>query len=433
MTLPSGRELTVQAKAVRTGGALPRDLSAALDAGAVEASIEVRALPLADANVVEALLSSMGAIAAPAVPLRCRNCGEDSDVDAAAALPIAPLLRPPGDPELDRPVDRVEWHALPRAIDVGRRGRVDRFRLARRTFADRERLERLLGDDDEAPLPLGAPLVRALGLDALGIARDDDEGEPRVIASSAIAIARALEALPDETFAEAWDAIVRAWDEQHWPPRTLAPVACPRCGARHDLEPVRRPLGWAPSRADVDADAEPFPDLDAFRARAAAITREVLAELGLEDAPGLEVVVDDGVPPCDDGGEPLLGSYTPHLGADGDVRVQSSPFVVALYYRTFRSMYEDEPYDVDAEIRETVEHELEHHANFVEGDDPLDREEREQIAREHARLAGGIDPGTRLAAGASWLASDFARFVRVTWPIWILVLFVLALVIGGGR
>lgn len=410
------------------------DLAQAVELGVVKLSVEkapgqkqaldAYRLPLADANVIETILAVLGAIEAPLVPLTCRNCGERSEVDAAAALPLSPLLEPPGDPELDPPIHResgqAHWHPFDAPVDVGRKGSCAAFRLGPRTLRDRLRLEELLGDDDSAPLPLGAPLVRALGLEAVG----DSDGQAPV--ASAIAIARALEALDDEAFGRAWDAICRAYDEQHWPPRLLSPVACPACGARHDLELLRRPLAFAPLRAD--ASSEEFPSLDAFTATADELTREVLGD---RDLGGLVVVVEDGVPPCDDGGEPLLGSYTPDV-SPGAGQVKGAPFVIALYYRTFRSMWDDEPYDVRAEIRETIEHELEHHEGFLEGDDPLDDEERAAIAVEHRRMHG-IKPGQELAASASFLATDFGRFLRLTWPLWLIVLVVTLLSLAGER
>jgi hypothetical protein len=170
----------------------------------------------------------------------------------------------------------------------------------------------------------------------------------------------------------------------------------------------------------------------AFRARAAAIAREVIEEAGLENEAGLEIRVDEGVPPCDDGGEPLLGAYTPSPEADGDVqRAATSPFVIELFYRTFRGMYDDAPYDVDAEIRETLEHELEHHAGFLAGEDPLDDAEREEIERDRVRTYGpraDARGASGLARGAGLLAVDFARFLRATWPLWIAVI-VLGLVV----
>lgn len=420
LTLPSGAKAEVTAR--RSPTTLPGDLVEAIELGAVQVSTDPKDWPLADANVLETVLAALGCIAAPHVPLTCRNCGESIEIEPASAVPLAPLLAPLGDPELDPPVDRVEWHAFDAPVQVGRKGTADRFRLARRTLRDRVRLEEILGDDETAPLPLGAPLIRALGLDALGVG----EGEPRVVTESAIAIARALEGLDDEAFGLAWDTITRAYDHQHWPPRLLAPVACPHCGARHDVEVVERPLAFAPERSG--STGREFPDLSEFTSRADAVTREVFGD---DEPNGLAVVVEDGVPPCDDGGEPLLGSYTPDvLPTDG--RVQGAPFVIALYYRTFRSMWDDEPYDVDAEIRETIEHELEHHEGFLAGHDPLDDEERAAIVTEHQRLAG-IRPGKELAASASWLATDIGRFLRATWPIWLLVLVATLLVLAGDR
>jgi hypothetical protein len=427
MRLPSGRDVTVVLREVTPR---PADLAAALAAKAIDLPIDLEQAALADANTIEAVAAALGALDAPPVEITCRNCGAHVELDAAAALPIAPLLAPPGDPELDPPVDRPRWHRLERPITLGRHGEVESFLLGRRTFADRRRVEALLGD----PLTVSAPLVRALGLEAFGGPIDGAAAPP--VVRSAAAIARALERLSDEAFHEVWSSIEAAWDEQHWPPRLLSPVACPKCGARHDLEPIARPCGGAaPGRA---TNAAPFPALAEFKARAAAITREVLAELGLATSPdravpGLEVIVDDGVPPCDDGGEPLLGSYTPNPAADGDVLVGTSPFVIAIYYRTFRAMYEEEPYDIDAEIRETIEHELEHHAGFLAGDDPLDDAERAEIARERARIFGPQTKTAELAAGAGWLASDFGRFLRVTWPLWALVVLGLLALLASDR
>lgn len=398
----------------------PRDLAQALERGSVTVSVDPYTLPLADVNVLETIVAALGGLAVSKFPLRCRNCGAEVEVDAVAALPLAPLLLPPGDPELDPPVDQVRWYSFDAAIEVGRKGACERFRLGRRTLKDRVRLAQILGDDHDAPLPLGAPLIRALGLEALG---KGDE----VVVTSPIAISRALEALDDEAFASAWDAIMHAFEEQHWPPRLLSPVGCPACGARHDVEVLQRPLAFAPARAERSPEA--FPALEAFTARTDTITREILG--GSVDFPGLVVVVEDGVPPCDDGGEPLLGSYTPDE-SPGEGRVQGAPFVIALYYRTFRSMWEDEPYDLDAEIRETVEHELEHHQGLLDGDDPLDDEERAAIVTEHNRLHG-VRPGQELTASAGWLATDFGQFLRRTWPLWVLVAIVTLLLVAGDR
>lgn len=398
----------------------PSDLLAALQCGAVVCTLDLHQVPLADAHVVEAIACALGAIAAPAVEVECRNCHEKILLEGASALPLDPLLSPPGDPELDPPVDRDEEHPLPRAVPIRRRATANTFRLLRRTLDDRVKLQALLAGS--TTLPLGPQLVRAMGLGALGEMR------------SPSAIARALERLDDDAFDDVWDAIAQAWDAQHYPPRLLAAVGCPLCGARHDIEvPPHRPFSFG--RPVNIATETTFPPLDVFRTRAAQIAREVIESIGLTSAQGLEVVVEEGVPPCDDGGEPLLGSYTPTPEADGDVRLAStSPFTVALYYQTFRAMYEEDgPYDVDGEIRETLDHELTHHLGFLQGDDPLDEQERQEIDRERLRLLGNPAKSRQFAEGVGWLAGDFGRFWRLTWPVWILVLAALLIVIASSR
>ena len=68
--------------------------------------------------------------------------------------------------------------------------------------------------------------------------------------------------------------------------------------------------------------------------------------------------------------------------------VPERPAEVTIFYRTFRAMWNEEGgYDWEAEIRETIEHELEHHVAFLTGDDPMDeaeRDERVQRPREKA-------------------------------------------------
>jgi hypothetical protein len=403
--LPTGRVVRLIALPVEPR---PRDLLQAIERDAVSIPDD---LALCDANVVEGILAELGAIEKDRVPLTCRNCGES--LELVATLPLAPLLSPPGDDELDRPGrwDRSEWHDFARPIEVGRRGSADRFQLARRTLRDRARLEAMLGDT----LPIGAPLVRAVGISALA------RGEATVT-TSATAIARALEALDDASFDPAWDAISRAYDEQHWPPRLLAAMPCPECGARHDVEAVKRPLEWIDAREPADPGA--FPSLEEFRARAARIAREVFHATGLAEITDVEVLVDDDVPPCDDGGEPLLGSYTPSGGG-----AQGELHVIALYYRTFRAMHADEPYDVEEEIRETIDHELEHHVGHLRGDDPLDDEERAEIVRERARRLG-VSP--KVAAEPASIP-DFVRFVRSTWPIWLAVLLLVLILVSSSR
>jgi hypothetical protein len=157
------------------------------------------------------------------------------------------------------------------------------------------------------------------------------------------------------------------------------------------------------------SNAEVFPDFDAFDARARAVFDE--------HADGaVRLVVDEGVPACDDGGEPLLGAYVP---AGGDPSAPVGSGEITLYYRTFRAMWdEDGPYDWAAEVDETVTHELEHHAAWRVGHDAMDDEERAEIARERERVVGRK---AVMRSSVRALGDDFAGFLRRTWPIWLIV------------
>lgn len=290
--LPSGVRVTVTGRRIAPA---PASLPAALAAGVVDADVDLKALPLADAHVVEGLLVAAGVVEPPPLRCPCHNCGKDLVLEARPFLPVAPLLDPPSDDELDHVPLGEQEHVLAHPVTL-RGNDITTFRLAPRTLADRARLEALLGNDPSVPLRVDGPLVRALGLVALG---------PR---TSPIAIARVLQALDDDAFADVWDAIADAYEDQHWPPRLLVAVPCPHCGARHDVEAAGpRLFGLASPRPPT----EPFPSLATFRARAEAIVEELFAREDPAVLERLAVVVQDGVPPCDDGGEPLLGSYTP--------------------------------------------------------------------------------------------------------------------------
>lgn len=394
--LPSGVRVTVTGHQVSPP---PPSLPAALAAGAVEADVDLRTLPLSDAHVVEALLVAAKVIEPPPSAIVCRNCGAEAELHAGPLLPVAPLLDPPGDEELDHVLVGETEHPLPIAVKV-RGGEATTFRLAPRTLPDRERLEALLGGQPTGPVE--GPLVRALGLVALGPL------------ASPIAIARALESLDDASFEASWDAIVDAYDRQHWPPRLLVAVPCPSCGARHDLPAAGpRPMAvFGPPPV-----AEPFPSLATFRARAEAIVDELFAAEDPATLTRLEVVVDGGVPPCDDGGEPLLGSYLPLPEADGDVQHgATAPFRIEVFFRTFASLWAEERYDWEAELRETIAHELEHHRNFLSGHDPLDEAERAEIEAEERRRLGATRATDLFGQGAAWLLADVLRFSRAAWP-----------------
>jgi len=130
----------------------------------------------------------------------------------------------------------------------------------------------------------------------------------------------------------------------------------------------------------------------------------------------VRLVLDDNVPVVDDGGEPLMGSYEP---PGGDVTAPVGNGAVTLYYRTFRAIWDDDgPYDWKAEVDETLEHELEHHAGWRVGDDPMDDEERAEISAERVRLVGRR---TAARQSVSALGADLRGFLARTWLIWLIV------------
>ena len=135
-------------------------------------------------------------------------------------------------------------------------------------------------------------------------------------------------------------------------------------------------------------------------------------------------LVEGGVAACDDGGEPLLGSYLPP--SPGDASTPSRAGEIAVFFRTFRAMWREEgPYDWEAELDETVAHEFEHHLGALRGDDPMDEHEREAIDLEARRIHG---EKALIRRDVAALAHDFSGFWRRTWPLWlVLVVVTLAL------
>ena len=180
--------------------------------------------------------------------------------------------------------------------------------------------------------------------------------------------------------------------------------------------PEARPSAPASGEAKEDLPAfEPFAD------RARAIAKGRLERDGAGD---VSFVVEGGVPAVDDGGEPLMGAYVP--GSPGDMGSPSRPPEITVYYRTFRAIWdEDGPFDWDAELVETIEHELEHHLAYLVGDDPMDDDERAEIQDEALRVLGAR---AVVRQGVRTLGGDALDFLKRTWPIWLLIALATAIV-----
>ncbi|WP_437969621.1 hypothetical protein WMF04_10115 [Sorangium sp. So ce260] len=384
------------------------------------APLDPLGLPLADAHVLRALLASAGVVPEEPGAYTCENCDAPFEAAPSSLLEIGPFTDGElDDPELDRPFDFDVLHPIP-ALRVGRavcRG----VRFAERTVEEAMPLLRWSG---EGALRITPSLVVAMGIAALGRER------------RASAIADALARAPDE----AWAAIVDLYHEARYPARLVAVHRCQGCSARNDLDvPLERELARAPLRAPeagADDPAAPrapagaagaFPDLDLFEARVRAAAERIYGARGVRN---IDLFIDAGVPACDDGGEPLLGCYTP--GTPADELGIARPPEIRIFYRTFRSEARDDPgFDVDAEIAETIDHEVTHHLHHLAGSDPLDDEEHAQIEREQLRRVGHAEAARRARRGA---LSDLAGFVRATWPAWLIAAVGTALAwCEGGR
>ena len=364
--------------------------------------VDVGTLSLAEFHALRAIATRLGWLDEETIEIHCRNCDAPFEVRPCEGLPLGPFEdRELHDEELDGTLPFDEAHEIPE-MRVGKT-RATVVRFADVTVAAAEPLHAALARPE---LRITSEVVRAMGVLALG-----DEREPK-------RLARALSGCSEEAFSAVTELFLRA----HYPLRLGGLAACPACGARNDVDaPYDREFDVR--HADERAPAADFPSFEAFDARAHAVAEELLGAALSED---IALVVEGGVPACDDGGEPLLGSYVP--GHAGDAAQPSRLPEITVYYRTFLSMWKDGGYDWEAELVETLEHELEHHDADLRGHDPKDEEERDEIAREARRLHG-----TKASAKATVRAfgADFGEFLRRTWPLWVLALIGLAVVMAS--
>jgi hypothetical protein len=357
--------------------------------------VELSELDLRDFHVLRAIATRLGWLAEEPVTIACRNCGESLDVAPCATLELGPFVDGElDDPELDARLDLSTAHPIP-AVPLSEGRRAHELRLRSVTVADAGPLHRALR---RRRLVVSEAVARAMGIVSFG-----PETRPR-------AIADALSRCSDE----AWSAIGDRFLQAHYSPRLAAVVLCPKCRARNDVDaPYEREFEPSPLTGQSnEANGAIFPDFDAFTEHAQASFDAMAGE----GAGHLRLVLDEGVPACDDGGEPLLGSYEP---PGGDVLAPVGNGAVTLYYRTFRAIWHDEgPYDWKDEVDETVAHELEHDVGWRAGDDPMDDEERAEIAAERVRMMGRR-AATRQSVAA--LGADVRGFVARTWLIWLIV------------
>jgi hypothetical protein len=400
--LPSGRIVALEAKVTAARKRAPKDpvfseLVALASSGDLvlregDVPVDVRTLPLADFHALRAIATRVGWLAEEPIVIACRNCAEPMSVAPCAALELGPWVDGElDDEELDGTLDLTMPHEIP-PVRLPRGTTAREITLRDVTAAEAVPLHRALR---RRRIAITDRVVAAMGVVSLG-----PEKDPHRIAE---ALARCSDA--------AWTAIGDLFLRAHYAPRLASVAICPKCGARNDVDaPYEREFEPAPF--EPQSNEELFPPFDAFAARA----HEIFDSVAGTRAGLVTLIVDSGVPACDDGGEPLLGSYVP---PGGDPTAPVGVAEVTVYHRTFEAMWnEDGHYDWVAELTETIEHELEHHDGWLVGHDPMDDEERAEIVREHQRVVGRRT-AARQSVGA--LGADFRGFLARTWPIWLIV------------
>lgn len=390
LTLPSGKRVQFTHDPTKTGvppGGVFAPVFALFERGTLGleadgAAVPITTLALGDFHLVRAVAARSDLVDEPPISIDCHNCKAPIDVEPCHALEIAPWVDDElGDDELDTTLPFGE----PVEIDPVPLGRVRTATTV--TFAPRTVAEArpLLDALDEGTLAITPAIVDAMGIVALGPEKDVAK------------IADALATCDDATFAPVGDAFLAS----HYPLRLGAAVFCDACGARNDVDaPYEREIDRTPIATDAERDAA-FPDFEAFDKRA----REIAAPW-LEATPGdvVAFVVDDGVSPVDEGGDAIWASYA---------SPSTTPAAITLYYRTFLAVWKDDgPYDWEAEIEESVEHELEHHS--FTGHDPKGDEESVEVRDEHELRVGKAETDRRALAK---FGQSFPDFWRRGWPL----------------
>jgi hypothetical protein len=401
VTLPSGLRVTLSEAKLREAAGRPGELPPIARAftvlgaeGAImaedESAVAFEDLSLRDGHLLRALVLRSRIVAEAPRTLGCMNCGERLTFVASEAFEPGPFADGElDDPDLDAPFDFARSYEVP-PILTGE-GPARTLHLSPRTVGESRVLWEATG-----PLDPTRAVVTALGVKDLGRAR------------AAQTIARGL----SRAGGDAWTTIADLWEDAHYGPRLVAEIVC-ECGARNEVPvPADRELDALAPLAEAARSSEVpegFPDEETFAEWALRAQEETFARRAVRN---IDVVVDYGVPACDDGGVPMLGCYTPP--SEGGT-LGPTPPEVRLFYRSFLEEKKIDPaFDVRAEIDETVDHEIEHHLHFLSGEDPLDDEERAVIATERARVVGKREL-TRRAARSFW--DEIVGFLRVSFPL----------------
>jgi hypothetical protein len=392
--LPSGAQVETDGdRVLELGGAFASELNGKrADLSRDGKAIDLGALPLKDLHTLRALYARLKKIDEPTVTVRCHNCHERFQVVPSSQLELGPYADGElDDEELDVSFDFDVTHVIP-ALDGSDGTSV--IRLVPRTVAEAAPLHRALGK--ESGLRITSAVVSGMGIVELDGERDAKK------------IARKLRAASDEV----WGAVADWFEIAHYPPRLDVIHECPTCKMK---DPVPAPALREFSAAGEGSIARSGSFVSPRELK--QIVREeadrIYAELGVRN---IALSVIEGPAETDDGGVPLLGCY---LHAEPEA-LPPQPPEIRIFHRTFENMFEEEgPYDVRAEVAETLRHELEHHLAYLAGDDPVDDDERAEIGRELTQRVGKSEVGRRAAHAAKSSVTDFWQ---KTWYVWLIAL-----------
>jgi hypothetical protein len=356
-------------------------------------------LPLRDFHALRDLAVRIGAIEPePDEGGACRNCDAELAIDPRELDPSELAEREHGAPST------VEGtpSPLPSPLRLPHGGIAETIDIRPVSVGEALPLLRALARDE--PLRITPRILAAMGIRALGSLERP------------VLLARVLARASDEV----WAAVEQRFLDLAYA-RSIAPLVCRSCGALHEIElPVPRELAPDVLRRPSQGRDERFPDAEAFEARVERIAPAIYEARKLRN---VALRVDTDVPPTDLAGDPLLGAYEPRREVDAAGYTELE-FLVTLYYQTFRRLWEEDgPYDLDEEIRETIDHELEHHEHYLEGRDPKDEEERAE-ARAELRALYGDRRLARLVMREA--LADVQQFARATWPFFTAVAVALA-------
>ncbi|WP_394823673.1 hypothetical protein [Pendulispora albinea] len=369
-----------------------------------ELAVDVDSLALGDFHALRAIAVRLGWLHEKTIEIQCINCEHTLIVAPCESFALGPFEEGAlSDAELDVTLPVGTPHPVPSLFSTrasAEAASTITFRAL--TLGEARPLHAALA---RSQVRVTKALVRAMGIEAIGRERSPER------------IADLLRDCSDRAF----HAITRLFLMTHYPPRLFAMARCPECGARNDVDaPYEREFGFEDEGPESGSDArsnekESFVSFDDFALRAEALYAELVPEEARRE---LTFLVEGGTPACDDGGDPLLGSYVPpHPGDDMN---PSRLGEITVFYRTFRATWEsDEGFDWTGELGETIEHEFEHHIGFLRGDDPKDDEERDQIDAEAVRIHGRR---TLMRRDVAAFGYDVWDFWRRTWFFWILAL-----------